>query len=406
MRALEKVAQEKGLIKPETLTKKASVVKKADLTPTNDLMENILKLCNGLRERGFVKEASEVEINFLQFRQAQTLYETSKETGEDQVHDAHPEGSHKLEGVDSTEAVVEDILDKHMKIKEVVEKKPTGKLSDASSVIGAVKKALGQVTAPKETEEELNKMLGDKLNQIIQPGLGYVMTALKTYGGDNFDTDTANEAAEEIKSSVASRPFTRTEFRKLQASLKKLQGTHNSGAFKTSEWFGSPDDDDPGLLNWNNHVGGVMSNLAMKINSLDSILTKLETIRNMKEQGTYVAPEPKKPEGQVSVPVVTRPKNDVVAKAYPLMQKADQFIAATQDAAPWLNDRQKRNGTTWLKKEKDAIQAIWSRANTPNASDFSQIQDLLMSRLDTLSGELDQYKQTYLTPKTPAAPGA
>lgn len=144
MRALEKVAREKGLVKPEPLTKKASLVKKADLTPSDNLMENILKLCNGLREQGMVKDASDLETKYLQLKQAQTLYDAHGETGEDLLEEAHPEGSHKLEGVDSAEAVVEDLLDKHDMIEEVAEKKPTSKLSDAASVIKAVKKVLAQ----------------------------------------------------------------------------------------------------------------------------------------------------------------------------------------------------------------------------------------------------------------------
>jgi hypothetical protein len=148
MRALEKVAREKGLVKPEPLTKKASVVKKADLTPSDNLMENILKLCNGLREKGMVKDASELETKYLQYKQAQTLYEAHKETGEDLLEEAHPEGSHKLVDVDSAEAVVEDLLDKHDLIEEVAEKEPKAKLSDAASVIGAVKNVLGQFARP------------------------------------------------------------------------------------------------------------------------------------------------------------------------------------------------------------------------------------------------------------------
>ena len=60
------------------------------------------------------------------------MYETHKETGDDVIHSAHPKGSHKLEGVAGDEATFEDILDKHTKILNVVEKKPTGKLSTAS----------------------------------------------------------------------------------------------------------------------------------------------------------------------------------------------------------------------------------------------------------------------------------
>lgn len=211
MRALEKVAREKGLVKPETMTKKASLVKKADLTPTNNLMENIVKLCVGLREQGLVKDAAEIETNYLRFKQAQTLYETSKETGEDLLDQAHPDGSHKLVDVDSTEAVVEDLIDKHEKTEEVAEKKPGGKLSDAKSVIKAVKKALGQdAGVPQYKPEDIGRWyrvtVDNKLWAALQAamaGLGIAQRAVKagyvvqdqTFGSDYTDMATAIQKA-------------------------------------------------------------------------------------------------------------------------------------------------------------------------------------------------------------------
>ena len=44
MRSLEKVARERGLVKPEPpLQKSPALAKKADLTPTANLMENIFQ---------------------------------------------------------------------------------------------------------------------------------------------------------------------------------------------------------------------------------------------------------------------------------------------------------------------------------------------------------------------------
>lgn len=161
MRALEKVAKDKGLVKPETLQKKASVTKK-DYTPSSDLMENILNLCAGLRTQGLVKEAAEIETNYLNYKQAQTLYEAHKEKGEDLIQAAHPKGSHKLEGVDSSEATFEDILDQHLKSVQMVNKKPTGKLSEASarSIINQVKKALGQADPAAQITALMTRVRG------------------------------------------------------------------------------------------------------------------------------------------------------------------------------------------------------------------------------------------------------
>lgn len=138
-RSLEKIAIAKGLVKPEVLQKQASVL---DLSPSPDLMDNIFKLCTGLRAEGLTKEANEVETFFLKYKRAQTLYQAHLETGEDVVHSAHPKGSHHLVDVDGEEATVEDILDKHTKIVKMIEKMPTGKLSSAKQIMQAVKIAL------------------------------------------------------------------------------------------------------------------------------------------------------------------------------------------------------------------------------------------------------------------------
>lgn len=166
MRSLEKVAQEKGLIKSDPLKKLAAkpAVKKVDVTPSNNLMENIFKLCAGLRTQGLLAEANELEVDYFQYKQAQTLYEAHKEKGEDVIHSAHPDGSHKLEGVDGEEATFEDILDKHTKFLDMVGKTPTGKLSSSAHVLSEVKRALGQdaaaVSPRLKYEKTVNNLIG------------------------------------------------------------------------------------------------------------------------------------------------------------------------------------------------------------------------------------------------------
>jgi hypothetical protein len=113
-----------------------------------------------MRAQGLEKEAAEVEMNYLNYKRAQTLYETSKEKGEDQIHAAHPDGSHKLEGMDTDEATFEDILDQHAKIIQVMDKKPSGKLSSAVQVLNSVKKVLGQ--------KNLDAIIASKINEVKQ----------------------------------------------------------------------------------------------------------------------------------------------------------------------------------------------------------------------------------------------
>lgn len=169
MRSLEKVAREKGMVKDEPMTKTASA--QLDLTISSNLMENVLKLCAGLRANGFDKQANELEANYLAYKKANTLYETSKEKGEDLIHDAHPKGSHKLEGVLGDDlAVVETILDRHIKLIKIIDKKPTGKLSSSSSIINAVKTVLGQEVNPLDiiAEQQMKgRMAWSKINSEV-----------------------------------------------------------------------------------------------------------------------------------------------------------------------------------------------------------------------------------------------
>lgn len=130
--------------------KQAAAPKPLDLTPSSILMDNIVRLAQGLRTKGLHTEAQEIEHNFLAYKRANSLYDVSGETGEDLIHAAHPKGSHKLEGVVGDEATFEDILDRHAKMLQMVEKKPTGKHSSAAHILQQVKKALAQAAAAKD----------------------------------------------------------------------------------------------------------------------------------------------------------------------------------------------------------------------------------------------------------------
>ncbi len=190
MRSLERIARENGWVKPEKITKSAS--SKVDLAPSASLVENVLKLCSGLKNAGFDKYADELEGKFLAYKQAQTLYEVSKEKGDDLVEAAHPKGSHKLENVDSSEAVFEDILDKHLKHVEVAEKAPTGKLASSRGVISAVKMVLAQGALSQQLFNVLSqfKSLGREVVNLTESDL--------TESWSHF-TDAWSELAEDPK---------------------------------------------------------------------------------------------------------------------------------------------------------------------------------------------------------------
>lgn len=180
MRSLEKLAKEKGLVD----SRRASAVKTASapdlgFPQASTLMENVLRLCAGLRHAGFEKHAQDIEEKFMAFKKADTIYETSKEKGEDLIDAAHPKGSHKLENVDGEEAVFETILDQHLKNLKMIDKTPTGKLAKQNT-LDAVKIVLADLDVPtKLSGQSYNELkhqtdvLYDKVDSwVLLPGSG------------------------------------------------------------------------------------------------------------------------------------------------------------------------------------------------------------------------------------------
>lgn len=148
---LEKIALEKGLVAPETqhvkVSEAAAKIKK--LTPSEDFNQNVIKLCNALREKGFSKYADDVESKFLQFKKAQ--YNTIKETGEDLINSAHPKETVKMDGMEG-DSTIEGILTRHKKMQQVVDKKPTGKLA-AKDALNITRIILAQQTSDIEEQK-------------------------------------------------------------------------------------------------------------------------------------------------------------------------------------------------------------------------------------------------------------
>lgn len=171
MRSLIKVAAEKGWVKQEPIQKTASVSE--DLSPSDNLTENVIKLCSGLRNSGLDKFADELEIKFLTYKQANSLYGVHKEEGKDLIDAAHPKGGHKME--DLADAVIGTILENRLKILNVVNKKPTGKLASHLDIMKAVKVALGQ---------DSSTLVDGKLNE-VKNRFHSLLVAMKSAGGEN-----------------------------------------------------------------------------------------------------------------------------------------------------------------------------------------------------------------------------
>lgn len=150
MRSLERMAISK---EPKKEIEKTASSNKPDFTPTGDFFSNLTKLCSGLRDAGLSKYADELENNYLRYKQAETAYETSKETGEDLVDQAHPQGSVRVG--DSEYGEIETIVDQQLRTLKIIDKNPTGKLASATDIIGAVKLSLGNSPG---VPEDINNM--------------------------------------------------------------------------------------------------------------------------------------------------------------------------------------------------------------------------------------------------------
>lgn len=125
------------------------------IQPKFSFDENILKLCTGLREKGFNTQAETLENKFITYKAAANthLYRAHDEDGEDLINAAHPDGDPNMG--DGEHGDVETIVSKHKKIVDIVNKTPTGKLS---FYVNQCKIALGQDKA-----QLLSKIKADML---------------------------------------------------------------------------------------------------------------------------------------------------------------------------------------------------------------------------------------------------
>lgn len=151
MRSLEKLAVKKGLIKPEEFKKEAAAKPAPSYQPTNNLNQNILKLCSGLRSQGFEAYANELEIKFLALKQAENIME-----------EAHPEGSVTLKDMEG-DATIEDCEEQKKKIEEIIKKTPKGKFG--KDIINLVKITLAQANPKESLENEIDTALGEALRR-------------------------------------------------------------------------------------------------------------------------------------------------------------------------------------------------------------------------------------------------
>lgn len=130
-RSFLKTAKKKGWVKdePKQIVRTASAKVP---TATGSVDVDICLLVNALREKGFEKQASDLESSFTDYKKAETEYRVMSETGEDLIEAAHPEGDTKIVDSKDGHGDVETDLSAQKKILEIAIKDP-GKSSIAAA---------------------------------------------------------------------------------------------------------------------------------------------------------------------------------------------------------------------------------------------------------------------------------
>jgi len=361
MRSYVKAAQEKGWIKEEPLIKKAS----PNLQAAASLTENILKLCQGLHQIGASKYAKELETQFVQYKQAQTAYDVSGEKGEDLVHAAHPKGSHKLENVDSDEAVIETILDQHIKTLDKVEKMPTGKLSTSAEIIAAVKVVLAQ------SYDDVRNLLQSAYANAYK-AYNVAKTAGKLSGAIVF----AQEGNLSDMSDIVKKPsesVSLSDINKATASIKLMRGAfepHFRG------WAGIQDPDV-----WRT-VDSYLTAATKNLESAAEMIKRLVVI-------------PMKPES-IREPTVTikpvtvgGPIDDILTGISDLIKDLESYkllgLVTRNPAA-----------MGWIQKEQEELKDFMNRANQVEAARAEMMAPELQRELETHRGWVAQFSGAYM----------
>lgn len=160
MQSIEFAAKENGMLKDKPAENEVEM--QIDLSVSASFDQNILKLANGLRTKGFNSYADDLEEKFATLKLAKTnIYKTHKEEGEDLVEEAHPEGDKHM--ADATDALgeVETVVSRHKKMVDVINKVPTGKL--AAKLLNEIKLVILAQSAPEATDKKK-----DNFTQIVK----------------------------------------------------------------------------------------------------------------------------------------------------------------------------------------------------------------------------------------------
>lgn len=145
MKEFEKIAVSKGLAKAEVMSKTASD-ESVNLVPGANLIIDMLNLAEGMRNKGFVKDAEVLEQKVLAYKTAEThLYRAIDEDAEDMLEFAHPKKNRLKFDAKDGHGEFEDTRTQHEKMVAIVNKKVASEcdavLEKTAEILGLKKKA-------------------------------------------------------------------------------------------------------------------------------------------------------------------------------------------------------------------------------------------------------------------------
>lgn len=306
----------------------AHQTKFADLS----LDESILKLSTGLRNKGFVKQADELEKDFISYKVATNthIYRAHDEDGEDIINAAHPDGDAKTN--DGEFGDIETILSKHKKIVDVIQKEPTGKLG---SYVNACKIALGQ----NVNQDVLNNNIATNID-IINNALSKIESLTSTEL-----TFSIKPFTDQIRQYMQSQKI--DDLEKGQGFISQLGKRLNPSSLFHYETLGLS-----GLSKdtWI-EVQGLLEEVNVAISNAINLRTRLQNIKS-KELSEGISPESKLQVGEVNI------------QASPLVQKAIELInklKAYNSVAAVANNTQAKN---WIATQIKELQGLITRYNS------------------------------------------
>ena len=296
------------------------------------LTATLLKLCNKLRAEGFAKYADSLEDKFVNYKAAGVhLYQAHKETGEDLVERAHPDGDNKIVSeVSNNNGDVETIVSKHKKIVDVVNKQPTGKLA---KYVEQCKIAIGaSVDEIKIVANRIKKNI-DKLSNLISGGsgmfpdvgaigLGTPLYQAKAYLG---------RIKEEISSFIPTTRSIEEAIDYLPLINDKLEPTFYGTGVDKEIW---------------SRVQGFLSAIKTDLESLKSLTSEYYL-------GQSDIEEENKNDKSVAKPV--RSDNANIYNITQSLQSIITQIGQLEEQANQANSTNKEKQLTWLKQMKEFI---------------------------------------------------